>query len=278
MRLIPIAGLALTGLMLSTSAFACDTIVSPQQVSIYGPGKYCLSANRSLPIEISGPDIELDCRTRTITNPSPNGGGPTGIRINSGDKVIVRNCRVDGFPIGIDMNVQSNAQLLNNTVLHARDVAIMVHGNNGNNDPLSEPTRIVGNRVIGYPNGNDPSPSWGPALRAIGLGRAVISNNVVVGHNGPVGLELFESPDAQLISNQFLDSSAVDRMIRLEQSPRVRVVHNTIMSRQPNVAFGLSGASGATCVENVFINTIHSGFSECAVTRYNVEQPLPPGP
>lgn len=276
MRLIPIAGLALAGLMLSTSAFACDTIVSPQQVSIHGPGKYCLSANRSLPIEINGSDIELDCRSRTITNPNFN-NGPVGIRVNPGQKIVVRNCRVDGFPIGIDMNAQSNAQLLNNTVLRARDVAIMVHGDN-NNDPLAEPTRIVGNRVIGYPNGNDPSVSWGPALRAIGLSRAVISGNVVVGHNGPVGVELFESPDAQLISNQFLDSNAVERMIRLEQSPRVRVVHNTIMSRQPNVVFGLSGASGATCVENVFINTIHSGFSECAVTRYNVEQPLPPGP
>lgn len=158
MRLIPIAGLALAGLMLSTSAFACDTIVPSQQISIHGPGKYCLSANRSLPIEISGPDIELDCRTRSIINPSPNGGGPTGIRINSGDKVIVRNCRVDGFPIGIDMNVQSNAQLLNNTVVRAQDVAIMVHGIN-NNDPFAEPTRIVGNRVIGYPNPNDPSSS-----------------------------------------------------------------------------------------------------------------------
>lgn len=277
MRLIPIAGLALTGLMLSTSAFACDTIVSPQQVSIYGPGKYCLGANRSLPLEIGGPDIELDCRARTITNPSSNGGGPTGIRINSGDKVIVRNCRIDGFPIGIDMNAQSNAQLLNNTVLHARDVAIMVHGHN-NNDPLSEPTRIVGNRVIGYPDANDPSSSWGPALRVVGLGRAVISNNVVAGHTGPVGLDVIESPDVQITSNQFLDSSAIERMIRLELSPRARVVHNTIMSRQQNVMFGLSGASGATCVENVFINTIHSGFSDCAVARYNVEQPLPPSP
>ncbi|WP_046656698.1 NosD domain-containing protein [Lysobacter capsici] len=277
MRLIPIAGLALAGLMLSTSAFACDTIVPSQQISIHGPGKYCLSANRSLPIEISGPDIELDCRTRSIINPSPNGGGPTGIRINSGDKVIVRNCRVDGFPIGIDMNVQSNAQLLNNTVVRAQDVAIMVHGIN-NNDPFAEPTRIVGNRVIGYPNPNDPSSSWAPALRVIGLGRAVISNNVVAGHRGPVGLELVDSPDVQITNNQFLDPAAVDRMIRLEQSPRARVVHNTIMSRQQNVMFGLSGASGATCVENVFINTIHSGFSECAVTRYNVEQPLPPAP
>jgi hypothetical protein len=278
MRLIPIAGLALTGLMLSTSAFACDTIVSPQQISIYGPGKYCLSADRSLPIEINGPDIELDCRTRTITNPSPNGGGgPAGIRVNSGDKVIVRNCRIDGFSTGIDMmNVQSNAQLLNNTVLRARDVAITVHGNN-NNDPLAEPTRIVGNRVLGYPGENQPA-AWGPAMRVIGLGRAVISNNVFAGHTGNIGLELLESPDSQLISNQFLDFQGAYRMIRLEQSPRARIVHNTIMSRELSVVEGLSGAVGATCVENVFINTVHSGFAECAVTRHNVEQPASPGP
>ncbi|MBT2745024.1 MULTISPECIES: hypothetical protein [unclassified Lysobacter] len=56
----------------------------------------------------------------------------------------------------------------------------------------------------------------------------------------------------------------------------MRVVHNTIMSREPTVAQGISGAADATCIENVFINTQRSGFSECAVTRYNVEQPAPP--
>lgn len=273
MRSIPFTGLALAGLLLSPSAFACDSFVGAQQISVHGPGKHCLSANRSLPIEISGSDIELDCRTRSITNPTPDSGPAVGIRVNPGSKVVVRNCRVEGFLIGIDMAVQSESQLLNNTVLGARDHPIMVHGGN---DPHGEPSRIVGNRVIGYPNGNSPSPSWGPAVRVSGLGRAVISNNVVAGFSGPTGLELFDSPDAQLLSNQFLDFHQAGQMIRLQHSPRARIVHNTIMSREPSVAQGLSGASGATCVENVFINTIQPGFSECAVTRHNVVQPLPP--
>ncbi|MGO4260907.1 hypothetical protein [Lysobacter sp. TAB13] len=280
MRLIPIAGLALTGLMLSANALACDTILEPTRVAINGPGKYCLSANRSLPIEIFGSDVELDCRSRTLTNPAvnggPGGGAPYGIRVNPGTKVTVRNCRVDGFPIGIDMAAQSGGQLLNNTVLRAQDTPIMFHGQGNNGDPLAEPNRIVGNRIVGYVNNGSQPPNWGPAMRLIGLSRGVISSNVIAGYSGQTGLELMESPDAQLISNQFLDFHAVNRMIRLEQSPRVRVVHNTIMSREPNVAQGISGATDATCIENVFINTQRSGFSECAVTRYNVEQPAPP--
>ncbi|MGH8082566.1 MAG: right-handed parallel beta-helix repeat-containing protein [Lysobacter sp.] len=277
MRLIPMAGLALTGLMLSANAFACDTIVEPTRVSINGPGKYCLSANRSFPIEIYGSDVELDCRSRTLTNRSADGGpgGPSsvGIRVGPGSKIIVRNCRVDGFPIGIEMNAQSGAQLLNNTVLRSQDVAIAVHGGNGGgSDPMAEPARITGNRVIGYNN----SSSSGPALRLMGLSRAIISNNVVAGYRAATGLELFDSPDAQLISNQFVDFQGAYQMIRLQGSPRVRVVHNTIMSREGNVMQGISGAADATCLENVFINTLRSGFSECAVTRYNVEQPLPP--
>lgn len=271
MRLIPIASLALTGLMLSSNAFACDTILGPSQISINSPGKYCLSANRGLPIEVNGSDIELDCRGRTLASGGPVGGGAqVGIRVNFSGKVIVRNCRIDGFPIGIDANTQSGLQLLNNTVLRSQDTPIAVHG--GFNDPQVEPARIVGNRVIGYGTNGGSQPNFGPALRLVGLARAVISSNVVAGYNGPTALELFDSPDAQLTSNQFLDAQGVNRMIRLEQSPRARVVHNTIMSRNPTVAEGLSGSTDATCVENVFINTVRSGFSDCVVTRYNVEQ------
>ncbi|MEH6414053.1 right-handed parallel beta-helix repeat-containing protein [Pseudomonas sp. CGJS7] len=276
MRLIPMAGLALTGLLLSANALACDTILDPQRVTIFGPGKFCLSANRSVPIDISGSDVELDCRGRTLTN-RPANGGPAGavfgIRVSPGTKVTVRNCRVDGFPIGIDMNTQAGGQLLNNTVLRAQDTPIVVRGDN--HDPSAEPNRVVGNRVIGFPSdGMQPSPP-GPALRLLGLPRAVISNNVVAGYNGNVGLELWDSADAQLIGNQFLDFDS-SHMIRLNQSPRVRVVHNTIMSRQGGVIHGLSGAVDATCVENVFVNTVRSGFSDCAVTRYNIERPQPP--
>lgn len=273
MRLTSKTGLALAGLLLSANALACDTILPATQVGISAPGKYCLSGNRSLPIEINGPDIELDCRTRTLTNPSTGGGpgGGVGIMVRGGGKVVVRNCRVDGFANGIQADVASGAQLLNNTVLRAQDTPIIVHGNpfQGPPGPPAEPVRIVGNRVIGYDSGQPAN--WGPALRVHGLPGAVIANNVVAGYRGRGGLELGESPDAQLTGNQFLDFETGHRMIQFMNSPRARVVHNTIMSRQP-IGEGLVGAVDATCVENVFINVLPSGFASCSVARYNVEQ------
>ncbi|UZW63173.1 hypothetical protein [Lysobacter enzymogenes] len=275
MRSTSKTGLALAGLLLSANALACDTILPANQIGISAPGKYCLSGNRSLPIEINGTEIELDCRTRTLVNPSTGGGpgGGVGIMVRGGGKVVVRNCRVDGFANGIQADVGSGAQLLNNTVLRAQDTPIIIHGNPfGPPDPQAEPARIVGNRVIGY--GGDQA-NWGPALRVHGLPRAVIANNVVAGYRGHGGLELGESPDAQLTGNQFLDFEAGHRMIQFINSPRARVVHNTIMSRQP-IGEGLTGAVDATCVENVFINVQPSGFAGCSVARYNVEQPQPP--
>lgn len=275
MRLIPMTGLAIASLMLSANALACDTILGADRVSIDAPGKYCLSANRTLPIEIHASNVELDCRTRTLTYPSAGPAGPAiGIRVDPGENVIVRNCRIEGFPVGIDMASFRNGQLLNNTVLRASEQPIVVHGHS--NDPLGEPSRIVGNRILGYVQGGGLPPNWGPALRVVGQGRVLVSNNVIAGYGGPDGLHLMESPDAQIISNQFLDFQAGHRMIRLELSPGARIVHNTIMMRQPGGAFGLSGATGATCIENVFINTITPGFLDCAVTRHNVEQPTYP--
>lgn len=275
MRLIPMAGLALGGLVLSFNALACDTVVPAEQVSIQGPGKYCLSANRTMPIDIQGSDIELDCRTRSVINPVPGGASGPGIRVGGGERVTVRNCRVDGYAVGIDMHVFAEGQLLNNTVVRAVDAPITVHGS-GFSDPLRPATRIVGNRVIGYSDPNQPQPNGQPALRISNLGRAVISTNVVAGHRGR-GLWLMDSPDAQLSSNQFLDLDLADRAIQLDYSPRARIVHNTVMQRQPSLQQALAGATEATCVENVVINIGgRSGFHECAVTRHNVEQPLPP--
>lgn len=272
MRLIAVTGLALSGLMLSGSALACETVLDPQQVQVFHPGKYCLSANRSLPIEIQGSDIELDCRSRSLIAPPGGGASPAGIRAH-GDNLIVRNCRVDGFERGIELDARGASQLVNNTVLRARQAPLLVHGRH---DPLATPIRVTGNRIFGY---YDTEPSWGShaAVQVIGLNRAILSNNVVAGfRDGRRGLWLADAPDTQLIGNQFLDFAGVDRMIQFDRSPRARVVHNTIMQSEPGLPHGMTGAVDATCVENVFVNTQRSGFSECAVTRHNVERPLPP--
>lgn len=273
MRSIAKTGLALACLLLSANALACDTFLPSTQVGVSAPGKYCLRANRSLPIEINGPNVELDCRSFTLTNPAAGGG--TGINVRGGDKTIVRNCRVDGFAIGIQAEVIKSVQLLNNTVLRARESPVVVHGNPfGPPDPQAEASRIVGNRVIGY-DFSQPA-ALNPALRVDGLPRVVIANNVVAGYSGNGGLQLAVSADAQLTGNQFLDFTAAARMMRLIESPRARVVHNTIMARQGGVSEGINGAVGATCVENVFINVAHGGFADCAVARYNIEQPSQP--
>ncbi|QWP75202.1 hypothetical protein J5226_16410 [Lysobacter sp. K5869] len=273
MRSIHKAGLVLACALLSANALACDTVVPPQQGSLFGPGKYCLNANRSASLELMGSDIELDCRGRTLTRPQ-NSGAAVGIRVNPGDRIVVRNCRIDGFPVGIDMSANAGSQLLNNTVLRAADAPIVVRGGPPSGDPQAEPMRIVGNRVVGYESGQPIGP--GVALRVMGLPRAVIANNVVAGYTGSGGLELSESPDAQVTGNQFIDFSAAQQMIHLMHTPRVRVVHNTIVSAQPAM-YGLVGADDATCVENAFVNVRSSGFERCPVARYNIDRAPAPG-
>lgn len=278
MRIVSKAGAAVAGLLLSASALACDSIVPAQQTVLQTPGKHCLSANRSLPIRIDGSNIELDCRSRSIVNPNPGFGDRVGIETRPGDNVIVRNCRVDGFEAGIQMDVGSGAQLLNNTVLRSPGVPIIVHGNpfQGPPGPQAEPARIVGNRVLGYERYPGQPANGAPAISVHGLPRAVVANNVVAGYSGQSGLSLGESPDAQVTGNQLLDFDHGRELIRFANSPRPRVVHNTIMSREQNAIYGLAGAVEATCVENVFINVAQSGFGDCAVARYNVEHPRPP--
>lgn len=269
MRSILFSSLALSAAMFGTNALACDTVVSAANPHISAPGKYCLARNLDVPIVITGQDIEFDCKGRTLANLDPN-GGPAAITVDSWSKVTVRNCRIEGYSLGIHLRTRSGDQLLNNTVVRPYDAGIVIVGDS---PPDGEGARVVGNRVIDYGNPNV-SP-WREAIRITMAPRTVVTNNVVAGYNGG-GLLVESSADLQATGNQFLDfPDNTDRIIELRQSPRARLVHNSIMLRTRSGVQGLIGGSSATCIENVAINTARSGFSECAVTRYNVEEPSP---
>lgn len=276
MRLIPIAGLALTGLMLSSNALACDhMIAATQNEELAQPGKYCLSANRNLPVRIHGADIELDCRGKSIVDTSGGDQGP-GIAANSTGQVTVRNCRIEAFAEGIVFNASSGDQLINNTIVRPRYGAINVTG-----QPYAPPEvigpKLSSNRVIDYGHDVGQIGARFAAIRITGASRAVLANNVVVAYALAPGVRIDAASDVQLNGNQFLDfPDDTFHVIELHEAPRARLAHNTIMLRRIGDAWGVFGAAGATCVENVFINTRYPGFSDCAVTRYNVDQPGPP--
>ncbi|MGH8082278.1 MAG: right-handed parallel beta-helix repeat-containing protein, partial [Lysobacter sp.] len=267
--------LALTGLLSCCSAFACDAILPSQQISIVAPGKYCLSANRTLPVEIDSADVELDCRGHSIVATAP-AGASIGVYARSADKVTVRNCRVENFDRGIRLSVKTSGQVLNNTLVHITQDSVRIE-NSPYGDPTqqTEPTRVVGNRVIGYFSGG--MLDYRVAISVAELPDMLVSNNVVVGYAGFAGLRVYEAPDVQVIGNQFLDFTRSAELIGIYNSPRARIIHNTIMSAPGTVGTGLFFNridTGATCVENVFINVQTTGFDKCAVTRYNVAPPL----
>lgn len=270
MRSILLTSLALSAAMSSAGALACDTVVTSANPQITAPGKYCLAGNLGVPIVITGEDIEFDCKGRTLANPDPNLNGAAAISVDSWSRVTVRNCRIEGYSLGIHLRTRSGDQLLNNTVVRPYDAGIVIFGDS---PPDGVGARVVGNRVIDYGNPNI-SP-WREAIQITMAPRTLVTNNVIAGYTGG-GLLVDRSADVQATGNQFLDfPDNTQRIIELRQSPRARLVHNSIMLRTRSSVRGLMGGSGATCIENVAINTAPSGFSECAVTRYNVEEPSP---
>ncbi|QWP75201.1 right-handed parallel beta-helix repeat-containing protein [Lysobacter sp. K5869] len=265
MRIILRTGLALAGLIAAGSAFACDTVLDPQQRFIDRPGKYCLNANRDQPIAILADDVELDCRGRTLTWKPNDGNDGVGLHLRRGDKAIVRNCRLQGWSYGILVSERGNAQVLNNTV-YANGVGIAVHGSER---PEDENARLIGNRVFYYTQGNGAD----AAIEVQHAAKPVLTNNLIAGFRGRSAILLDRAPDAQLTGNQMLDlNEGGSEAVRMEYSPRAKLVHNTAMLRRGVNGRGLVGAQDATCIENVFINTVESGFQSCSVRRYNVEQ------
>lgn len=266
MRILSFSGLAVVGLMFSPAALAaCETVLAPQVREINAPGAYCLSANRNEPIVIRADNVELDCRGRSIARTAHSSSGDHGVHLARGNNVTVRNCRFEGWNFSLLAEQFENVQILNNSFL-PEGIAITLHGSDR---PEGDGAKLIGNRIFYYQ-------SQQGAEHAIGVWhspRAVLTNNLVAGFRGFAAVRLDRSPDAQLTGNQLLDlneggASAFD----LLYSPRARFVHNTVMLRRGVDGRGLRGATDATCIENVFINAVHSGLESCVVSRHNLDQ------
>ncbi|MET4727232.1 hypothetical protein ABIE09_001026 [Lysobacter enzymogenes] len=267
MRIFMRTGLALAGLIGAGSALACDTVLDPQQRFIDQPGKYCLSADRDEPIAILADNVELDCRGRTLTWTPGNGNDGIGVHLRRGDKAIVRNCRLQGWSYGILVSERGNAQVLNNTVVDG-GVGIAVQGSDR---PEDENAQLIGNRIFYYGQGQGHGADSAIAVQH--AAKPVLTNNLIAGFRGGSAILLDRAADAQLTGNQLLDlNEGGSAAVRMEYSPRTRLVHNTAMLRRGVNARGLVGAVDATCIENVFINTVEAGFEQCSVRRYNVAQ------
>lgn len=266
MRILPFAGLALSGLFFIPVAHAaCDTVLAAQVREINAPGSYCLAANRDAPIEIRADDVELDCRGRSLIHPVQEPSWSSGVHLIRGNNVTVRNCRFEGWTLSLVAEQFANVRILNNTFL-PEGPAITVYGSDR---PDGDGAQIIGNRVIFYGSRQG-------AEHAIGVWhspRAVLTNNLVAGFQGSTSVRLDHSPDAQLTGNQLLDlNEGAATAFELVDSPRGRFVHNTVMLRRGVDARGLRGALEATCIENVLINVVRAGLEGCVVARYNVEK------
>ncbi|KRA20630.1 hypothetical protein ASD69_04760 [Lysobacter sp. Root604] len=268
MRVVPTLGLALSGLLCSTSVLACDTVLAADVYVIDAPGKYCLNANRDHPLTIDASDVELDCKTRTISRGDQQ-NGHIGIEVRRHDNVTVRNCRVDGYPVGIEMLIERNGQLINNTVSNAGQPIFV----SGSRDPQG--SRLTGNRVVGYERQGHEVPAWTPAIEVWDLPKSQLINNVVVGYRGNRGILMMRSPESQLTGNQMLDFLAeADGVISMQESPRTRLVHNTIALQTVRGRSAVSSdTNDHTCVENIVVNAMGGGFEICGVSRFNVVQP-----
>lgn len=265
MRIFMRAGLALAGLICAGNALACDTVLDPRQRFIEEPGKYCLDADRDRPIAILADNVELDCRGHALTwTPEVNNEG-VGVHLRRGDNAIVRNCRLVGWGFGILVSERTHAQVLNNTI-HADGVGIQA---TGSEKPEGEDLRVIGNRIFYYGSrsGSEEAISINHSFKP------VLTNNLVAGFRGRSAILLNRAADAQLTGNQLLDlNEGGAAAVRMQDSPRVRLVHNTAMLRRGVDGRGLVGAVDATCIENVFISTPAAGFEACSIRRYNVEQ------
>lgn len=266
MRNLIFAGLVLAGLFHShTARAACDSVLAPQVREINAPGSYCLSANRSAPIAIHADNVELDCRGRSIVHPIDEPSWNQGLHVVGGSDIIVRNCRFEGWNQSLLIDQSRNVQALNNSFI-PEGTAITVYGGD---HPEGDGLKLVGNRIFYY----DSQQGAETAINLNHSPRPVLTNNLVAGFRGFAAVSLNRSPEAQLTGNQLLDlneggSAAFD----LLYSPRPRLAHNTVMLRRGVNAHGLRGASEATCIENVFINAVHSGLESCVVSRYNLDR------
>lgn len=266
MRTVLTTFLILSGLISSADVSACDTVVADDTYQIVDSGSYCLAADRGIPLSIVGGDVELDCQGHTITDDS--GTQFAGVYVDSMAGVTVRNCQINNFQIGIYLRSGDHSQLVNNTISKSRIAAISVYARDA---------KLIGNRIINYDN---PYAAWQENIQLYLADRAVVMNNVIAGSHGSsvVGLLLDGSADVQVVGNQFLDfTSEPYRNVAVEvrHSQRPKFIHNTMMMRTTD-AQGLIGITPdveATCIANLAIGVLHSGFGDCLVAERNTEVP-----
>lgn len=121
--------------------FNC-TAIPTLPATISTPGNYCLNKDfdqtygiDSYALRLYGPDIVLDCNGHRIrtSNASNTQVGIYSTPNPSG--VTIRNCTVDGFQTGIFLQGTDNTgstgnRIVNNIVMHSRQIGVYVIGSN----------------------------------------------------------------------------------------------------------------------------------------------------
>jgi hypothetical protein len=238
----------------------CQSIVSTPY-TISAPGRYCLSGDSTsatTSITITSSDVILDCRGFSLRTSNNNLGWYGVLAYPQLNNVTILNCNVVNFGIGISAVALGNGlQVINNRIENATQ-GLRVSGNGA---------RIVSNRVIAThgdvgilvtPSGGDSYGIW-----VVGLSRPQILNNQVLDvhtASGFAGRSIFLGTDP----------------ITGVSTSNAYVINNTMMSRGTSPVQGLvtDGPANATCVGNIGIALLSSGFSStCQVATNNSDIP-----
>ncbi|MBN2126959.1 MAG: right-handed parallel beta-helix repeat-containing protein [Candidatus Diapherotrites archaeon] len=181
--------------------------------TIDSSGLYRLTADLSSPgsdcIVITSSNVTLDCQNHSITG---SGGGTRGIKTDTSlykDDILVKNCVISGFPIGIELLRTTNAAVYQNTVTgNAVNPSISLGQSDNSN--------IVGNAITNgyiYLNNSD---------------NVNIEDNTLSTSVSGTGFWISNNSYGVLIKSNLISQSGTG--IYLDSSDRARIEENDITS------------------------------------------------
>ena len=135
-------------------------------------------------IEITADNITLDCNGHAVTG----SGTGQGIYLNNKKYIIIKNCTISQFSIGIDLRSSSNISIINNNLSLNSHICIYIYSG-GNN--IIENNNIFSNRL-------------GINLR--GSSKNKIINNKI-SNSDTNGIHLTDSPSNEIKNNEILSNN-----------------------------------------------------------------------
>lgn len=234
--------------------------------TIESSGNYCLVQNvvaSSDGIIVAADDVTLDCGDHTI-----DGSAQAPSRVRRGivgyDKsgVLIQNCTVKGFMVGIQLSGVAN-HIRNNVLIAPYSRGIIVAG---------EETIIEGNRISDA--GGATHSSWVAAFGILADGTSIIRENVVSGvvstsGSGKAGYGIYTRDnhagviEGNTVRNVIGDSGQIALAVAAYSSDNAVLKENILVNPPHGYGYALyCSGTGSVSVGNVF-QGFDQGISSC---------------